>query len=353
MALLDFLGPIGKIADKLIPDPQAKRQFQLEMAKLAQQADEREHQEAMGQLEVNKVEASHASVFVAGWRPYIGWVLGTGAAIGFVCIPLYKMFTVAGYEYPIEHLITLLGGLLGWSGIRSFDKLKGIAFTKLGDDPGMTQVKRVEGSATPAIAQKLPIHTEDGQPRGDQTAEVAERASVPFAVSPRQICWGSKVSKTFKARVLWIEQKLGLNADYLMACMAFETGLTFSASVRNAAGSSGTGLIQFMEFTASKLGTTTKALAKMSAEDQLNYVYKYFRQFGTDLSRWSLEDVYMAILYPKAIGQPLSWKFPWAQTSLSYKQNRGLDKNKDGMVTKAEASAGVQKMLKEGMERMG
>lgn len=350
MALLDFLGPIGKIADKLIPDPQAKRQFQLEMEKLAQQADEREHQEAMGQLEVNKVEAAHASIFVAGWRPFIGWVLGLGCAMAYVVNPLMQYFGVRGIVYPIESLITLLAGMMGWSGIRSFDKLKGIAFTKLGADPGMVQVKRVEGAATPAIAQKLPIHTEDGQPRGDQQQEVADTAPVPFAASPRKICWGSKVSSTFKARVLWIEQKLGLNADYLMACMAFETGLRFSASVRNAAGSSGTGLIQFMEYTAKKLGTTTAALAKMSAEDQLNYVYKYFAAFGSDLRRWSLEDTYMAILYPAAIGKPLSWPFPWAATSLAYKQNRGLDKNKDRLITKFEAAAGVRKLYEQGMK---
>src|SRR5690349_113325 len=77
------------------------------------------------------------------------------------------------------------------------------------------------------------------------------------------LCWGAKVSADFRASVLWIEEQGVVKADWLMACMAFETGLTFSPSVRNPA-SSATGLIQFMDATAKGLDTTTQALAKLS-----------------------------------------------------------------------------------------
>ena len=164
-----------------------------------------------------------------------------------------------------------------------------------------------------------------------------------------RMCWGKKLTHDEKQGVLWIEQQLQLDADKLMACMAFETGCTFDPSIKNAAGSSGTGLIQFMRPTAIQLGTTVEELAKMSRLKQLGYVYKYFKQYGTDLSAWSLEDVYMAILYPKAIGKPLEWNFPWPRDTLAYKQNRGLDKDKDGDISKFEASSGVRRMYELGM----
>jgi len=174
-------------------------------------------------------------------------------------------------------------------------------------------------------------------------------------VSQRTICYGAQVSPEFKAAVLWIEAQLGLSADNLMACMAFETGGTFSPSVKNAAGSSGTGLIQFMAATYTgmvkaypvlkNVAASHEALGRLDAVKQLTFVYYYFKAFGSNLAGWSLEDTYMAILFPKAIGKPLSWAMPWAAGSLAYKQNAGLDLNKDKVITKAEAAAGVQKRL--------
>lgn len=171
----------------------------------------------------------------------------------------------------------------------------------------------------------------------------------PEAPAEREIAWGKKFSHDEKAAVFWIEEQIKLDPNKLMACIAFETGATFDPSIKNAAGSSGTGLIQFMRPTAISLGTTVEELAKMSRQRQLGFVYKYFLQFGKDLSDWSLEDVYMAILYPAAIGKPLEWSFPWPKGSLAFKQNAGLDKNKDGVVTKLEASAGVRRMYEVGM----
>lgn len=179
----------------------------------------------------------------------------------------------------------------------------------------------------------------------------------------RQLIYGAQVSEEFKQGVLWIEQQLKLDADCLMACMAFETGGTFSPSVKNAAGSSGLGLIQFMAATYTsmvklypqlkKVAASHSALAQLSAHQQLTFVYYYFKSFGNDLSAWKLEDVYMAILFPKAIGKPLSWPMPWAAGSLAYKQNAGLDLNKDKVITKAEAAAGVQKRFVLGQQLKG
>lgn len=188
-------------------------------------------------------------------------------------------------------------------------------------------------------------------------------AEATVASVSREIPFGAKVSPQFKASVLWIEEQIGLKADHLMPCMAFETGGTFSPTVKNLAGSSGLGLIQFMSFTHAamvKAFPQLKAsaprhadLAKLTAVQQLGWVYWYFRQFGSDFSHYTLEDCYMTILFPKAVGKPLDWPMPWKYGSLAYKQNAGLDLNKDHVITKAEASAGVRKQLQIGLQFKG
>ena len=203
----------------------------------------------------------------------------------------------------------------------------------------------------------------------DLLAEVRDQLAAQPVKTPakksgdREILFGAKVSQEFKDSVLWIEAEGGPNADHLMACMAFETGRSFSPAVKNLAGSSGLGLIQFMRAThanllkaypqLAKMAPTHADLGKLSAVQQLGFVYYYFKAFGQDLSNWTLEDTYMAILYPKAIGKPLSWVMPWKYGSLAYKQNAGLDANKDQIITKAEACAGVRRMASLGEKEKG
>lgn len=174
---------------------------------------------------------------------------------------------------------------------------------------------------------------------------VATPVVQPTPVSNREIAWGAKVSPLFKERVLWIEQDLGVNADYLMACMAWESGESFSPSKKNMAGSGATGLIQFMPSTARSMGTTTEALAQMTAEDQLNYVWKYFAPFKGRLN--NLGDVYMAILWPKGVGKPDSYVV--FDSGIAYRQNAGLDINKDGDVTRGECLTKIKDKLAKGL----
>jgi transglycosylase-like protein with SLT domain len=163
-------------------------------------------------------------------------------------------------------------------------------------------------------------------------------------ISGKQIAWGAKVSTAFKAKVIQISGNILVDPDFLMAAMAFESGQTFSPSVKNAQ-SGATGLIQFMPSTATTLGTSTAALAGMTAVDQLNYVEKYFNPYKGKLN--TIEDVYMAILWPNAIGKPNSFLL-FSSPSTAYNQNSGLDANHDGKVTKEEAAAKVKAMLFKG-----
>ncbi|HKS27951.1 MAG TPA: transglycosylase SLT domain-containing protein [Pyrinomonadaceae bacterium] len=164
------------------------------------------------------------------------------------------------------------------------------------------------------------------------------------------LAWGAKVSKPFRDKVVQIALNLQTDPSFLMACMAFETGETFSPSIVNKAGSGAVGLIQFMPTTALALGTTTQKLVAMSAVKQLDVVEKYFSNAVGKLKL--LEDVYMAILWPVAVGKPLNFvlfdkKDP--KHPKRYIQNAGLDFNKDGLVTKEEAAEKVRQKLNKGL----
>jgi hypothetical protein len=171
-------------------------------------------------------------------------------------------------------------------------------------------------------------------------------SSSPTGSSSGKLAWGAKVSDEFRKKVRKISADIGCNPDFLMAAMAFETRETFSPKIINPQ-SGATGLIQFMKNTAIGLGTTTAALAKMSAEDQLDFVAKYFDSKKGKLH--TLEDVYMAILFPAAVGKPNNHVL-FTKPSTAYKQNEGLDLNKNGQITKAEAAAKVQEKLVKGMK---
>lgn len=162
------------------------------------------------------------------------------------------------------------------------------------------------------------------------------------------IPWGKKVQFDFiftlaqiGERLQWTDKQIG----FLMACIAFETGETFSPTVKNAAGSGAVGLIQFMPSTCVGLGTTSIVMESLSATQQLLYVEKYFKPYAKRTK--TLSDMYMAILLPKYIGaEPDAVLF---SGGIAYRQNSGLDKDKDGKVTKYEAAAKVQSKYEKGL----
>lgn len=178
----------------------------------------------------------------------------------------------------------------------------------------------------------------------------AENYKEPFSIIPKQyqlnIAWGNKVSPAFKRKAILIAKELQIAPDFLMACIAFETGETFSPSIVNKV-SGATGLIQFMPTTAVLYGTTTEKLKKMTAVEQLDYVKAYFQRFKGKLK--SLEDVYMAILYPIHVGKPLTY-IAFKKGSVEYRQNNGLDQDGDGKITIKEISEIVRKKYEKGLQ---
>ena len=125
-----------RILDKVIPDPQAKAQAQLELLKL-QQAGEFRQMEAdlqlsLAQTEINKVEAASADPFKSNWRPAAGWVCVLGLLYQFLLQPLLAWgSTMQGYAAPpvlqLGDLYGLLFGMLGLGAYRSVERVKGKA----------------------------------------------------------------------------------------------------------------------------------------------------------------------------------------------------------------------------------
>ena len=150
------------------------------------------------------------------------------------------------------------------------------------------------------------------------------------------------VTDEFLRAVYDLSVKHGIKPDDLMAVMAFESWC--DPSIQNSIGA--TGLLQFTRKTASDMGTSADELKSMSAIDQLYYVEKYL----FELSAWAgkpetLADLYMITLWPGAVGKKDSYVL-WDKNNEDranyYNQNSGLDIDKDGTITKAEA---VRKVL--------
>jgi len=128
----------AKLLDKFFPDPEKKAAAELELYKLHQAGAFKEielaHQEVLAQVAVNAEEAKSASTFVSGWRPFVGWVGGLGLLYVAMLEPICRFVAVVYFKYDgpfpaIDTTISLqvLLGMLGLGGMRSFEKLKGVA----------------------------------------------------------------------------------------------------------------------------------------------------------------------------------------------------------------------------------
>jgi len=135
----------------------------------------------------------------------------------------------------------------------------------------------------------------------------------------------------FEQKVRKISRKLGVPPEWLMAVMHSES--RFDASVANHKGSGATGLIQFMPTTAKDFDITTAKLRNLNHVEQLDYVYAYFDAKRKQYKQYeSLTDLYLAVLYPKALGEDYCYTM-YAAPSKTYEMNKGLDVNKDDRVT--------------------
>lgn len=129
-------GVVGKIIDRAWPDPAQKAQAAMALEELRQagefKAIEAELQRSRQQTEVNKAEAASADRFVAGWRPFIGWVCGSALAWHYIGRPVADwlvLLTGGAAQIPeveLGDLIVILLGMLGLGGLRTAEKIRGV-----------------------------------------------------------------------------------------------------------------------------------------------------------------------------------------------------------------------------------
>ena len=127
---------LGNLLDRIFPDPKAAAEGKLELMRMAQAGElaqlDAEVKLINGQIDVNKVEAASQSLFVAGWRPAIGWVCGAAFAFKFILGPAaVVVMAMAGHpialpEFDFTEMSTILMGMLGLGALRTVEKVKGV-----------------------------------------------------------------------------------------------------------------------------------------------------------------------------------------------------------------------------------
>ena len=124
-----LIKPVSKILDKFVADKDLK-------AKLQHELDTEIHRANLAQIDVNKAEASHKSLFVAGWRPFVGWVCAGALAYHFILQPIL-VFAISVYgisitlpEFDMGSLMTILMGMLGLGGLRTLEKVQKVSRDK-------------------------------------------------------------------------------------------------------------------------------------------------------------------------------------------------------------------------------
>ena len=121
--------PVSGLLDKFIEDKDQKAALAHEIATLA---DKQANEQAVAQIELNKVEAAHQSMFVAGWRPAVGWVCALAMLLNFILIPFINLgLEFGGLDLKLdlidmETMLPVLFGMLGLGGMRTAEKLKGV-----------------------------------------------------------------------------------------------------------------------------------------------------------------------------------------------------------------------------------
>ena len=186
-----------------------------------------------------------------------------------------------------------------------------------------------------------PLKIENAGGVAGAVAPVAQKASQFLSsnldLDPK---WKAKKSAEFLNKTVSIAKELDANPNHLMAIMQFESRLNHREvnPLSNA-----TGLIQFMPSTARGLGTSTSELLAMSEIEQLDYVAKYLSPYKGKLN--TLGDFYASVLWPVAVGKSDDYVL-FRVGTIQYRQNNGFDRNRDGIITKAEITQLVSEKLK-------
>lgn len=171
----DLINGVKDIVSEVVVDKDKRDQVNLQLKQLEDQAQARLDAQVSAQIEVNKVEAASGSVFVAGWRPAVGWVGAAGFAYLAILQPLMAFFAVTAFGYKgsiptVDDtlIITVMTGMLGFGVQRSFEKVKGVSTNDYTDTP------------------KTPVATSNVEvtPQGAVSVETKGAAATPVVATP-------------------------------------------------------------------------------------------------------------------------------------------------------------------------
>lgn len=141
----DVIGAVKDLVSEVVVDKDKRDQINLELIKIQDQAQARVDEQVLAQIEVNKVEAASGSVFVAGWRPAIGWVGAAALAYAYIVQPFIGVFH-ATPVYDLDGLYNVVLAMLGVGAMRSFEKSRGVSTNDFTDVPKKTPTETVEVS---------------------------------------------------------------------------------------------------------------------------------------------------------------------------------------------------------------
>lgn len=157
----DVINAVKDIVSEVVVDKDKRDQINYQLKEIEDKANQRMHEEVLAQIDVNKQEASNPSLFVAGWRPFVGWVGGAGLVYSTILQPLSSWVArVAGYvgEFPVidnQLLLYVLGGMLGIGGLRTVEKIKGVETTSI-QPKAQTQKEETPVKEAPSSAKVKP-----------------------------------------------------------------------------------------------------------------------------------------------------------------------------------------------------
>jgi hypothetical protein len=240
-----------------------------------------------------------------------------------------KALIALGYPLP-KHGVDGIRGPETVAAVKQFQQANALT---VDGDPGPATVAKLNDvlKSKPDVASKLTKST------------AADVKAAPSAAGAAKVDVSAIQDPDFNKKLEKIASALGVDSKHLVAIMKQESGVN-PAAVNKMSGA--TGLIQFMPKTAASLGTTTAELKNMSAVEQLDYVYKYFKMVGVKPGM-DLGDLYMAVFMPKYVGADdntvLGQNGAAGFSGKVYAQNKGLDKNKDGAITVADVKSSVQR----------
>ena len=128
-----LVAPVSGLLDKFIEDKDQRALLAHEIATLA---EKQAQEQIVEQIKTNQIEAAHQSMFVAGWRPAVGWVCALAMLLNFILIPFINLgMEFAGQEIRLDliemdTMMPVLLGMLGLGGMRSYEKARNVAREK-------------------------------------------------------------------------------------------------------------------------------------------------------------------------------------------------------------------------------